>query len=48
MPEAKAGGTKFEHANPILSVASMERSLKYYVDVLGFSNAGWVGRTSPA
>jgi predicted enzyme related to lactoylglutathione lyase len=34
--------TKFECANPILSVADMaKRSL--YVDVLGFSNAEWGG-----
>ena len=33
--------TKFEHANPILSVADMQRSLRYYVGVLGFSNAEW-------
>jgi catechol 2,3-dioxygenase-like lactoylglutathione lyase family enzyme len=43
MPEAKAARTKFEHADPILSVASMARSLKYYVDVLGFRNAAWGG-----
>ena len=33
--------TRFEHANPILSVANMARSLRYYVDVLGFTNAEW-------
>ena len=33
--------TRFECANPILSVADMTRSLEYYVDVLGFSNAEW-------
>jgi catechol 2,3-dioxygenase-like lactoylglutathione lyase family enzyme len=31
----------FEHAQPILCVANMARSLRYYVDVLGFSNAEW-------
>ena len=31
----------FECANPILSVADMARSLRYYVDVLGFRNAEW-------
>lgn len=41
MQGTKAARTKFEHANPILSVASMARSLKYYVDVLGFTNAEW-------
>lgn len=35
--------TKFECANPILRVADMARSLQYYVDVLGFSNAEWGG-----
>ena len=35
--------TKFECANPILSVADMARSLRYYVEVLGFSNAEWGG-----
>ena len=33
--------TEFECANPILRVMSMARSLKYYVDVLGFTNADW-------
>jgi predicted enzyme related to lactoylglutathione lyase len=35
--------THFECANPILSVASMSRSLQYYLDVLGFANAEWGG-----
>jgi predicted enzyme related to lactoylglutathione lyase len=35
--------TTFECANPILSVASLSRSLRYYLDVLGFSNAEWGG-----
>jgi catechol 2,3-dioxygenase-like lactoylglutathione lyase family enzyme len=43
MEQAKAARTKFEHANPILSVADMMRSLQYYVDVLGFTNAEWGG-----
>jgi hypothetical protein len=43
MPRPKAVRTKFEHANPILSVADMKRSLRYYVDALGFSNAEWGG-----
>lgn len=38
MPHPKA---KFEHADPILSVADMTRSLRYYVEALGFSNAEW-------
>ena len=35
--------TRFEHAHPILRVASMARSLRYYVEVLGFTNADWGG-----
>ena len=35
--------TTFEHANPILCVADMTRSIAYYVEVLGFSNADWGG-----
>lgn len=41
MPQETAGRTRFEGADPILSVASMARSLAYYVDVLGFTNAPW-------
>ena len=41
MPQAKVARTKFERANPILSVTNMARSLRYYVDVLGFTNADW-------
>ena len=33
--------TTFECANPILRVADMARSVRYYVDVLGFRNADW-------
>jgi catechol 2,3-dioxygenase-like lactoylglutathione lyase family enzyme len=33
--------TRFEHAEPILRVADMRASLRYYVDVLGFRNADW-------
>ena len=36
-----AGRTRFEHANPILSVRDLSRSVGYYVDVLGFTNAEW-------
>ena len=43
MDPMRARRTRFEHANPILSVASMARSLHYYVEVLGFSNADWGG-----
>jgi predicted enzyme related to lactoylglutathione lyase len=41
MPDVNVIRTRFEHANPILSVADMARSLRYYVDVLGFTNAEW-------
>lgn len=34
-------GTRFEHADPILRVANMRNSLRYYVDILGFQNAAW-------
>jgi len=33
--------TKFEHANPILSVSDMAASVSYYVGTLGFRNADW-------
>lgn len=33
--------TKFEHADPILSVRDMAASVKYYVEALGFRNADW-------
>lgn len=35
--------TFFERAEPILRVADMKRSLRYYVEVLGFTNAEWGG-----
>lgn len=35
--------TRFEHANPILNVANLARSVRYYVDTLGFTNAEWGG-----
>ncbi len=35
--------TRFECANPILRVADLSRSIRYYVDVLGFTNAEWSG-----
>jgi catechol 2,3-dioxygenase-like lactoylglutathione lyase family enzyme len=33
--------TRFEVSAPILRVADMRESLRYYVDVLGFRNADW-------
>lgn len=35
--------TRLERAEPILNVADMARSVRYYVDVLGFVNADWGG-----
>jgi catechol 2,3-dioxygenase-like lactoylglutathione lyase family enzyme len=31
----------FEGSQPILRVENMQASLRFYVDVLGFENAGW-------
>ena len=33
--------TLFERAEPILSVRDLPASIRYYVDVLGFTNADW-------
>lgn len=41
MEQAVVTRTKFECANPILNVANMARSVQYYVEVLGFTNAEW-------
>jgi len=35
--------TRFEHADPILSVKNMAVSVAYYRDVLGFRTAPWGG-----
>ena len=43
MEQTSATRVTFEHANPILRVANLQRSLHYYVDVLGFTNAEWGG-----
>jgi predicted enzyme related to lactoylglutathione lyase len=43
MQQTRRARTTFEHASPILNVADRARSLRYYVDVLGFSNAAWGG-----
>jgi len=41
MPEANVRRTRFECANPILNVADMSRTLRYYLEILGFTNAEW-------
>jgi predicted enzyme related to lactoylglutathione lyase len=41
MAQVNVARTRFEHADPILRVASLSRSIQYYVDVLGFRNAEW-------
>jgi hypothetical protein len=33
--------TRFECSTPILKVADLSVSLRYYVDVLGFQRADW-------
>ena len=38
---AETNKTRFEGAEPILRIEDMSRSLQYYVDVLGFTNAPW-------
>ena|SRR5688572_8983236 len=43
MEQRSPSRTTFERANPILRVADLQRSLRYYVDVLGFTNAEWGG-----
>jgi uncharacterized glyoxalase superfamily protein PhnB len=39
--EATMQRTRFESSTPILMVADMAASLRYYIDVLGFRNADW-------
>jgi predicted enzyme related to lactoylglutathione lyase len=41
MPGTIDKRTRFEGAEPILSVKDMAVSLRYYVDVLGFRSAEW-------
>jgi predicted enzyme related to lactoylglutathione lyase len=43
MQHASVERTRFECANPILRVVDMARTLLYYVEVLGFTNAEWGG-----
>jgi predicted enzyme related to lactoylglutathione lyase len=41
MSQADRPRTGFECSTPILNVADMSISVRYYVDVLGFKNAEW-------
>ena len=41
MGTSPRGRTRFEGAEPILSVRDMAASVRYYVEVLGFTNADW-------
>lgn len=41
MNNGKPPRTRFEHAEPILRVEDMSRSVRYYTDVLGFALEEW-------
>jgi catechol 2,3-dioxygenase-like lactoylglutathione lyase family enzyme len=41
MTQANHTRTRFECSTPILKVADLSVSLRYYVDVLGFQGADW-------
>jgi predicted enzyme related to lactoylglutathione lyase len=41
MADSAGSRTRFENSAPILNVVDMGRSVRYYVDVLGFTNAAW-------
>jgi len=41
MTAINATKTKFENANPILSVRDLLVSVSYYVETLGFASADW-------
>jgi predicted enzyme related to lactoylglutathione lyase len=41
MATVNVRSTRFECSAPILKVANMMVSVRYYVDVLGFQNADW-------
>jgi len=43
MTGARPERVKFEGSQPILRVEDMQRSLRFYVDALGFKNASWGG-----
>ena len=38
-----ASRTRFEHANPVLRVEDMARSIRYYTEILGFTAEDWSG-----
>jgi predicted enzyme related to lactoylglutathione lyase len=40
-PAANPSAVYFENSQPILRVESMQASLRFYVDLLGFENAEW-------
>ena len=41
MPSSVLAKTRFENIQPILRVENMEKSVRYYVNVLGFTKAPW-------
>jgi predicted enzyme related to lactoylglutathione lyase len=41
MNETNSSRVRYEGSQPILRVENMETSLRFYVAVLGFSNASW-------
>src|SRR6266542_1871520 len=41
MAESRRDGVRFEHCAPILRVENMQVSIRFYVDLLGFSGAAW-------
>lgn len=41
MASSKSKRARFEDATPILRVANMKKSVRYYGKVLGFKNAPW-------
>ena len=43
MHRAESHRTRFEHANPILRVEDMSRSVRFYTEKLGFALEEWSG-----
>lgn len=41
MSEMTLGRVRFENSAPILRVENMETSVRFYVEMLGFTNADW-------